>query len=237
MAGARISFLGKSKTPLKLPLGSTHLFLATLEQDRVISPQDRYRTLQPLSVYGKEVTPEVLESCSPSGTHLTFRWLRNFFTGEEPQTSEISATPLLPHSSLFAALMVATQQERSVLVELPKGSTNSLLSVIDRVARTIPVGIEVAEVETSGIPIPTHAPRATKMLEVAFGERASYVWDLLNEVFESGGSVSGRVLLDLLGEEVKLLKPLVAFDFLRVRGSSGGAIFTLTLKGLECVLD
>lgn len=219
-----------------LPRSHLPLLLRAMALDRLITPRDIPRVLQPLAmVKSEKVGLELLESVAPSQLYRIFRWLRGF-CGER-DTGEIALNALIPHVSTVLALSRFTDRVKEGLrVKVPKRAPRSLVTAVSSIAGSLGAPVEIEQCDEELAFQEWRTPPAVDLISHALGEAAAVGRDVLIEIMESGGAMVGRALLDLLGSERRaVLRLLVAFDFLRPYVTGGGLMFALTQKALEVI--
>ncbi|MEM0023646.1 MAG: hypothetical protein QW407_01010 [Thermofilaceae archaeon] len=232
----------KSK-PLPRPSFSSSslpILFRAMVLDGLITPRHASRLIQSSAMIDREdVTLELLESIAPSQVYRVFRWLRGFCREDHGYSDEIALNVIVPHVSVMIALSsIWSRSTRMVVkVKVPRQAPQSLVTTVDRIAGIFGIPIEIQRCdETPALPV-WSAPSAVDLISCALGEAATVGRDVLVEVLESGGSIVGRALLDLLGRERRfILKLLTTFDFLQPHVTGGGLVFALTQKSLEVLV-
>ncbi|MEM0042502.1 MAG: hypothetical protein QXP94_01445 [Thermofilaceae archaeon] len=229
--------------PLPRPLFSSSslpILFRAMVLDGLITPRLVSRLLQSSAMINCEgVTLELLESIAPSQVYRVFRWLRGFCREDHSYPDEIALNVVIPHVSAVIALSsIFGRSTRTVVkAKVPRQAPRSLVAAVDRIAGIFGIPLEIQRCEESpALPV-WSAPPAVDLISHALGEAAAAGRDILVEALESGGSIVGRALLDLLGRERRfVLKLLTTFDFLRPHVTGGGLVFALTQKSLEALL-
>lgn len=237
-----LSFCIKSLLPPPIVDRSNAQFLLrALVADRLLTSTEASRILQSLVLLkAEQFSLEHVEGVAPADCYLTIRWLRGFFA--ENNTEQPDRIPLvaeLPHASVAAALLNLKNFNVKLVnpvFEIPATAHAKLLQAVSIVCETFGVHPVIQHSEDPPAQPLWRAPRKINLLGTTFGACAVRAREILEEVFESGGAMPSRALLDLLkAEERQTLAHLVFFDYLRSYATPSGLVFTLTNKALEII--